>query len=178
MDTQGIGKTMTADTTTDKVAELREQARQADQARADSFERSDTDGALSQWASGLMAHFYRVQAEVAEDEGKAVFPALFDLDGNLVPAKLVSTRYGMSWGLLSDPDDASSEFTGWFSPSQAQSETIRIRNDARKGYYVGSVRTDAHVDLSGNSGVLSVQVVVFRKDRGWSKDVEILDNGQ
>src|SRR6476661_6496069 len=104
-------KRMTAD-------EHRAAAQAADQAAYDSFERCDTDGFLSQWASGLNAQKHRLQAEIEDNGGKWEFPALFDLDGNLVPAKLISTRYGMSWALL-DPANPEGSFLGFFNDSQA-----------------------------------------------------------
>src|SRR5690606_26317917 len=61
-----------------KAEELREMARGRDREAADSFDRCDTDGALSQWASGINAQKYRLQADIAENGGMWEFPALFD----------------------------------------------------------------------------------------------------
>ena len=89
-------------------------AHQADQEAQDSFDRCDTDGFLSQWASGMTGRLHRAKAEIAEQGGKAEFPALFDLAGNLVAAKLVETRYGMSWGILPD-DSPDGSFVSWLA---------------------------------------------------------------
>lgn len=149
----------------------------------DSFERSDTDGALSQWASGISARLASARADIAARGGKAKFPALFDLDGNLVPAKLVRTQYGTSFGLLSDPTDPSSPFTGWVAPSSAQSDAARRRNMAKKGYYVGTIlapaaaTTAAPEGARGLGGALSVYIDVFRTDGGFDANAEVVDNG-
>lgn len=159
-------------------------ARAAAQAAQDSFERSDTDGALTQWGHSKMSDLESARARLAENGGKSVFPALFDLEGNLVPAKLVRTQYGQSWALLADADDASSEFVGFFSPSKAQDEARERKNNAKKGYYIGTVRVGAYAhhwapeSARGISGIHAVQTIVSREDKGWDKNAEVVDNGQ
>jgi hypothetical protein len=154
--------------------ELRDMAAQAERRAWESFERSDTDGYLSQWASGITAQLYRQQAEVADNGGRWEFAALFDLAGELVPAKYIETRYGMAWALL-ESDDPRSRIVGWFNPSRARNDATRRANDARKGYYVGRVAAPAKADTAGAT---TVYVGVFRTDGGFSRDVQIIDNGQ
>jgi hypothetical protein len=91
---------------------LRDKAAQHDQDAADSFERCDTDGFLSQWASGINAQKARMEATLVEAGGVATFTRweLTDLDGNTVPAKLIDGRYGECWALT----DAAGKFTGTF----------------------------------------------------------------
>ncbi len=86
------------------AAELREQARQHEQAAIDSFDRCDTDGFLSQWAHGINGQLARAKAEIAENGGKAQFPALLDGEGNRVDAKLINGRYGRVW-ILSEKEE-------------------------------------------------------------------------
>jgi hypothetical protein len=159
------------------AAELRLQAAAAERAAADSFERSDTDGFVSQWASSLTARLKRTQADLAEAGGVSSFRALFDTDGNLVAAKWVETRFGYAWGLL-PTDDPRGRFTGWFHPSEARSAARRKAADARKGYQVGRVLAPAKAELKGTgtgmAGATSVQVVVRRTDGGFSRDAEIV----
>ena len=52
---------------------LRAKAAQHAQDREGSFDRCDTDGYLSQWASGLSADLCRLQATLAEQNGTAAF---------------------------------------------------------------------------------------------------------
>lgn len=156
----------------------------ADEARReaqDSFDRSDTDGWASQAASGLMARKHELQAKIFEQDGKWEFPALFDLEGNLVPAVRCASQWGgHSWRLLST-DEVDSEVLGWVNESKAASEKTYNANMAKKGYYVGRVMAPAYATLGGGgrgfAGMASVSVIALRSDRGFSRDVEVIDNG-
>jgi hypothetical protein len=109
------------------VKTLREEARAAELSAQESFERCDTDGFLSQWASGLTAQLKRRQADLLEEGGKAWFTTLADLDGNWVPSKLVDTRYGTRWVLL----DANGRFIqgSWMGAFPRRRSTM-----TRKGF--------------------------------------------
>jgi hypothetical protein len=141
-----------------EVAEHRRLAAAADQEAHDSFERCDTDGFLSQWASGLMAQQHRLAATIAENGGRHSFQALFDTEGNLVPAKLVPTKFGTSWGVLEGDDP------------QAL---------AAKGYREGRVMAPARAEMQGSGRGLSgtAWVAAVRSDGGFSRDVEVLSDG-
>lgn len=146
-----------------------------ERAAVESFERCDTDGCVSQWSSGVMAEEERLKAYLAKNGGSDYFVALFDLDGNLVPAKLVETRYGTAWAILTG-DDPSSPVAKWVSAFPKRESTMR-----NKGFYEGTVKCPAYVTLCGSgtglSGALSVRPYTRRSDRGFSRDVEIVDNG-
>lgn len=161
--------------------EWRAKAAAAENNAAESFERCDTDGFVTQWASGVTASQYRLQAEITENGGWEL-QALFDLDGNLLAAKELETAYGWSWGILEN-DDPSSRIVKWFNPSKAATPEKRRVNNAKKGIYVGTIKTDkVKAELGGSgtglSGALSVRAYVRRTDGGFSRDVEIIDNGQ
>lgn len=160
---------------------LRDSAAAADAEAAASFERCDTDGFLSQWASGINANLDRAKADLLDAGGVADFPALFDLDGRLVPAKLVGTRYGVAWGLLPS-DNPHSAFSGWFNPSAAEDPARARKANARKGYYVGAVAAPAGARIAasgrGLSGCASAYVQTYRTDGGFSRAVTITDSGQ
>ncbi|MDX3100493.1 hypothetical protein [Nonomuraea angiospora] len=159
------------------ATELREQAILDDQAAQDSFERCDTDGALSQWAHSMNAQEARLQADIEENGGRALFLALFDTAGNLVPAKRMDSQYskhGIYFALL----DGNGRITGqWFTPSQSQDARRARKADAAKGFYVGYVMAPAKAELRGGN-VCTVTAVAVRTDGGYSEDVEIVDNGQ
>lgn len=162
-----------------KTAEdYRAEAAAAERQAAESFDRCDTDGFMSQWASGLTAEVARANARIVEAGGTAEFPALFDLDGNLVAAKLIDGRYGAVWGLLAD-DDPGSEITDWVSAFPKRATTIE-----RKGYREGVVsapagaKTWAPADARGLSGATQVTVRVYRRDGGFSRNVKIVENGR
>lgn len=109
----------------------------------DSWEHSDTDGALTQWASDSMAHFYRDLAAVAANGNRRHIPWLFDALTNL-PLELgawrwVKTRFGHNVAVGERPD------TVWFRPSQAADPAVREARDRDKGFVWGVV--DAEVVL-------------------------------
>src|SRR5215467_366677 len=76
----------------------RETAAAHREAAAESFERCDTDGFVSQWAHGVLGQQHDLQARIEERGGTWTFTGLFDIvSGKRVEARLVSTRYGRSW---------------------------------------------------------------------------------
>jgi hypothetical protein len=73
-----------------EAQKLRDEAAAHDRAAQESFERSDTDGFLSQWASGLTAQLKRREADLLDAGGVATFPGLYDREtGERVRAKIV-----------------------------------------------------------------------------------------
>jgi hypothetical protein len=156
-------------TSTTTPAELRAEAARHDQAAADSFERCDTDGFMSQWASGLTASKLRLEASIQEKGGKHEFPALFDLDGELVAAKLIDGKYGPVWGILAS-DDPHSNIVAWVGAFPKRESTL-----TKKGYREGEVFAPARAELVG-ANACSVHAVAIRTDGGFSRDVEVLAN--
>ena len=149
---------------------LRAEAAAAEQAAHDSFERCDTDGFLTQWAHGLTAREKRAQARIAENGGKAEFPALFTLDGTPVPARLVTTRYGTKFAVFATAADAAAHgapVVAWINPF------VKPATLAKKGYVVQQVLAPAKATLRGApgarglAGATTVQVVVVRTDGGF-----------
>lgn len=160
----------------EQVSKHTEAAEQYERLRAESIERSDTDGFVSQWANGLAAQREREEALLAEHGGRWAFPALFDLAGELVPAKLISTHYGSAWLLLST-DDPYSSSEGLVSRSHARKAERRRQTMAAKGYREGFVYATARVAVVGDSaptglsGATSVRYSIVRSDGGFSRDV-------
>lgn len=163
-----------------KAAELRAEAAAHHAAALESFERCDTDGFLSQWASGLTGSVKMLQADIEDKGGVWEFQALFDLDGNLVAAREVRGTYGWAWGLI-DPANPRGRFLGWFNPSKARTPEKRRAANAKKGYYLGWVLAPAVAEIMGGgtglSGAASCYAGVRRTDGGYSADVTITDNG-
>lgn len=143
----------------------REKAAECHQRAEESFERSDTDGFLSQWASEITAHMEETRAEIARNGGKAQFVALFTLAGEPVRARVIRSRYGLCWMLLNEANEA----TGEFAP-------YRPRNPltlAKKGYREDLEWAPAAACLAapkgakGLGGAASVYVKVYRTDGRW-----------
>lgn len=122
------------------------------QAKEDSFERSDTDGFMSQWASGVMSNLYHVLSRLAERGGLAEFSWPFlEKDGEWVRAesfKWVQSQYGSS--VLVNPGTDGSFF---WNPSEARKGATRLRKDEAKGVRWGTVETEAVAMLKGSSAL-------------------------
>ena len=155
-----------------RAQECERQAAEYAARREKSFDRCDTDGFLSQWADGIHANKMRLQAEIERNGGKASFPALFDLEGNRVPAKLITVAdrfrgYGTRnvWAIV-DPETG--KFTGKFvNPSTGGKRSIA--NLEAKGYREGREMAPAKADIIGTGRGLSgsAWAATVRTDRGW-----------
>lgn len=147
---------------------LRAEAAQHHQDSNDSFERCDTDGFVSQWASGMMAELKSVQAKIAEVGGSCTFvkTSLVTLDGEPTDARCVETRYGKKWRL--DSADL------WLAYMPARESTL-----AKYGYreveeYVTAPAKAFHSSprgARGISGATSVYVRIIRDDMPDDADV-------
>lgn len=150
------------------AAALRAAASQHRQNAAESFDRCDTDGFVSQWASGINARVADRNAEIADHGGMWTFErvVLERTDGTPVEARAVQTRYGMKWRV--DATDS------WLAYRPARVSTL-----AKHGYRerteteVAPARaiTSAPAGARGFSGLTSVSVVIIRTDArkadGW-----------
>lgn len=148
-------------TTTDKTykgltaEQWRERASGREQAKAESWERSDTDGFMSQWASGLMAQEYKLCADLAEAGGLTTTTALFDAEtGELASTHLFHGDYGPSWVL----NDAAAAKAGkrFISTSKAATPEKCHAAMVKKGFTTGVVRVKGYVAMKG-ANVTSVR---------------------
>ena len=116
---------------------------------------------VSHFSHGIMSKLYRTLAEICRNGGKSTFVALADLEGNLVPSKLISGKYGMCWALT----DFQGNFIGQFiSAFPKRESTMR-----KKGYQEIEIEDHACVTLQSNgtglAGAFQTQVVVKRDFR-------------
>ena len=130
--------------------DLRTQAAAIDARAAESFDRCDTDGFLSQWVDGIEANRLRLAADIADNGGTSEFPALFTLDGQYVPARRCeSEKYGWSdyWMVLDENGRATGTFLTY--------HPTRRSTLAKKGYVEGVVREPAKAIITGKGTGLS-----------------------
>lgn len=109
-------------------------------------------------SQNVIAHLaskYREFADYAKT-GKIFQIVLFDLDGNLIPGKWVSTKYGVSY-LTNDGK--------WLSSSNAVNANTKIKNNAKKGFYEGEAwfkveynenERDAYADTTNPDNMLEI----------------------
>ena len=141
--------------------ELRSEASALRQEAHDSFERCDTDGFLSQWASGLSAAKKEMEANLIEQGGVADQYGLFDLDGNRVRAKLIQGQYGLCWAFCDQADN----FTGTFVSAFPK----RASTMERKGYREDWETVAVKVEIKGANAVVCHPQYV-RLDKGYPED--------
>jgi hypothetical protein len=100
---------------------------------AESWERSDSDGFLSQWANDKVALDYDYAASVAANGGKLEDLALF-FNGQLASHKQLNGQWGIYWVL----NDEAAEAYGkrFFSGSNAKNS---VQRDRAKGFTYGTV---------------------------------------
>lgn len=157
---------------------IREEAREHDRRAAESWQRSDTDGFVSQWASGLSAQEARFQADIVEAGGVWEFPALLDAaTGERVKAKIVRVPgfHGgtvSKWIVLDDADNA----LEWV-PAFKSGPRSKL---AKLGLVEGREKAPAKAALGGGSGrglsgAASVHVIAKRTDDGYPEGARTLD---
>lgn len=160
----------------DSAEQYERAAQEHREAARESYERCDTDGFVSQWAHGMLESRAVLAAEIARNGGTAVFRALFDLEGTLLPAREVETRFGWAWVIERDGEPPL-----WFNPSKAVDWVKANRADAAKGFYVGTVRAAARVRLAGGgkglAGALGVMAVTEPMERDFWRDAVAVDDG-
>jgi hypothetical protein len=150
-----------SDTQTNTTAEeLRAEAARLDDRAAESFDRCDTDGALSQWSATATAMLRRAEAALIDDGGRHNFPCLFTLDGDIVPSRLRSGRYGQYWTI---------------EDGGTVNHPKRMATLEAKGYRVGIVNRPAGVDQS--IPFLGAPGVCYRYPKGDWVDARIVHTG-
>lgn len=147
-----------------EAATLREEAKACEANVHESRERCDTDGFLSQWASGITAQLKRAQAELLDAGKTATFPGLYRRrDGARIRAKLINAQYGWCWAFC----DAQGVFTRRFLPD---TRTRRAKL-WREGFEVRDEQAPAWARISGSghglSGCTSCYIDVYRTDGGY-----------
>ena len=80
-----------SDTNIDRAERHRQKAAEALRRKEESWERSDTDGFLTQWACGLTAELEDTRADIEEAGGTAIFTGLYKGDERIY-AKQVSFK--------------------------------------------------------------------------------------
>lgn len=126
------------------AAEWRAEAADCRKRSADSFERCDTDGFLSQWASDTMARRYDECANTAENGGRIFVTALYTLDGEFITADYREGQFG--WYFLVPDKFVKQGLARFLSTSSAKKATTRAKNNAKKGVTEGTVSVPAYVN--------------------------------
>ena len=155
--------------------EHRAQADAASQRVAESWERSDTDGFMSQWAGDLSARLHTAQANLLEAGGVAEFPGLFNAAGQRVKARQVrgSDFYGnpeQKWVVL----DANDNVLHWVNnPADWHNPSARSKMH-KLGLHVEYEQAPAKAKLDGTTST-NVSVITYRTDGGYPEDAVLYE---
>lgn len=103
----------------------------------------------------ITPEFRALLQDLEDNDGYGIFDALFNLEGEIVPSKRFMGTDSFSgedrptWGIFGTSIEYNSKtkFESYLNESQAQSETQRIKNVAKKGYYLGTVEYESSVRL-------------------------------
>ena len=135
----------------------RKLAQDARQRHNESWERSDTDGALSQWALSRQESEYLTWAQLAENDYLSTYTALAK-DGKLVPQKEIETKYGWCYAVFESFEEAKKsdgkilQFVGFGDKA--------VKN---KGYEKITVQAKSKVVLAGSGWTIYPIIVPVEK---------------
>ena len=120
------------ETTAEQFAALAEKFDGAEkaslQAKEDSFQRSDTDGFLSQWASGISANVDRMKADICRNQGKWQFTGLYEGDRRVMAKQFTrkfNGHYSTGWVMREDELELIGKRGKPFLPSGDTSRVLR-----------------------------------------------------
>ncbi|QWY84902.1 hypothetical protein SEA_MSCARN_31 [Gordonia phage MScarn] len=153
---------MTVYTISDHTAdEYRAMAQDERNRSAESFDRCDTDGFLSQWAHDSMAHNYRHLADLVDNGGdvqEIAWPMILEDEGNwrwVDEFRYVKGQYGESVRIWHEHK------VHWWNPSRARKAEVARRNDEKKGFRWALVKAtvEAYTYSAGMNVALALRPV-------------------
>jgi hypothetical protein len=156
---------------TEKTADQwRAEAQKQEDARRESFDRCDTDGFLSQWASGITAQVYEMKAQIAENGGQWTFPGLYEKEtGKRLPATLTSRpKFNAAWIMESVwciEDPATGRAVEWVAAFKKGTRS----NLFKRGYEERDEVAPADAKVFGRGRGLSgsAWAAIYRTDGGY-----------
>jgi hypothetical protein len=152
-----------------QAAKLRGEGRKGRQDAHDSFERCDTDGFLSQWASGINAQLDDAKARILEAGGTAEFPGLFfKASGLRAKAKKIAGKFGPCWAFVDEAGNFTGEFLG--DARGPRSKLTKAGFEVRYERAPAWAKISAPAGARGLGGAASCYVEVYRKDAGYPSD--------
>lgn len=165
----------------EKAKEYDEQAK-VKRAAAQLLPEYDADTARIKHRALMEAELLEAKAYLERQNGGEKFPALLDLKGNIVPAKVMKTNVNghsrMAWAILSDPKDPSSKPKSFLTIPQSNDNEHRNSFYAKKGFTVGQVWADAKASIIRDQKNGTEKVSIIRADGGYSPYAKVLVTNQ
>jgi hypothetical protein len=157
-----------------QAAEL--SAQRSHEASRESWERSDTDGFLSQWASDSMAREYHAKANWARHHGYTTETALLLLDGTVAAVGVRDGQFGSYYLVTPEAQAKLGLAKPFVTTSKARDYGKQIAANAKKGVKVGRVRVPGSAPKLRGSNALALSVYSEPEwDRVKAGEVEVVD---
>lgn len=163
-------KTMTLPEMLEMAREAREKAALAAKRRQESFDRSDTDGFLTQWALGYTNQLEKRRCKILENEGKSEFLGLYEGDRR-VKAKMLEGEWGYYWLLHESETDLIARRGKPFLPTGHKS---RVQKNLGLSERKEMDWAWAKLDGKGTGLSGSVWVSTFRTGDEWGQDAVLV----
>ena len=164
---------------TKQAQALRDEAAEEERRREESWQRSDTDGFVSQWAHGLTAQLKRREADLLEAGNVATFRGLFDrTTGKRVRAKIVYVEDRFSgfgtvakWIVL----DSSDRAVHWLPAYKSGKQSKIYKTGFEERDEIAPAEAVIAGGGKGLAGAASCVVTVRRTDGGYPQDATPVD---
>lgn len=154
-----------------------ESAKRSHQASHESWERSDTDGFLSQWASDSMAREYHAKAQWARDHGYTVETALALLDGTIAAVGVRDGQYGAYYLVTAEAQERLGLAKPFVTTSKARDYGKQMAANAKKGVKLVRVRVPGSAPRLRGKNALALSVYSEPEwDRVRAGEVEVVDH--
>lgn len=153
-----------------------ESERRSYQSQHESWERSDTDGFLSQWASGSMAREYHAKAQWARNHGYTTETALALLDGTIAAVGVREGQYGPYYLVSAEAQEALGLAKPFVTTSKARDYRKAKVANAKKGVKLVRVSVPGSAPKLRGSNALALSVYSEPEwDRVRAGEVETVD---
>ena len=140
-----------------KIESAKAAAADRERVRAESWERSDTDGFLTQWAAGLGAELERAKIKILEHGGYAEFAVLCDAGGTVIAEKVFSFPDGHGgtnnkWRLPDDMVEAAGRRWVPFGATSRVQKALGLHEESRWFKAYAKITGTGH-GLSGSAWI-------------------------
>ena len=150
------------------TTDYRAEATRHFEAAAESFDRCDTDGFVSQFCHDINGRLNNAKARIQEQGGRASFVGLYEGERRVL-AKCITTQYGESWLLDDSETDLIARRGKKFLPTGWNSRILKSLG-LTQDYETAPAWATIGGSGSGFSGLASAHVVVFRTGDKWGSD--------
>ena len=144
----------------------------------ESFQRSDTDGFLSQWCLSLSAQEYRRNAEIARNGGTATFVGLYEGDRRVVAKQISVPAFNAPWltdtlWLLGKSETDLIERRGKrYLPVGSKSRVLKALGLAERVEQAPAI-AKLYAPGRGLSGAASARIITVRTGDEWGSDATL-----